>query len=749
MIEIHASPSGSTGGDGSLEKPLDLNSARTEVVRLASGSLDEDIQVYLHGGTYHLTQTWVFGPADVDPRGEHTVTWKAFPGETPVFSSAIPVTGWTKVQETLPSLPEGANGMLWSAPLPLRSGVPFVPKTLYEGFRRVPRARTKGFCPTVATDPVITESIDLIKSDRRFDNLHFPPGAMRRYENLQDAELLIRPGYVWAMNILPLAEVDEAQCTARTTIEATYPMFQLRSAEAHRTRENSVWVENVLDGMTEPGRWVADSVQGCVYYWPREKPIDAPQPLLAPALTELVCIAGSDAEPVRGLVLDGITFAHGERFTWDTEVIGLQHDWDLYDAPNALVRLRGAEDCVVCNCRFIASGGSAIRLDLHCQHNRIEDNWIQGIGGTGILLAGYGPGNKDENRENTVAGNDISLCGQLYWSSPGIFLWQSGHNTVIHNLIHDLPNDGIVVSGPRPNYLLTPRQRREQFRANRWEDIGTTAADQLVLIQREAAKRGEVLANETRSFRWHRSLEKFLHARCNRIELNEIHHVIQLLSDGDAIYLSSSGYDNLVRGNYIHDVISPGTGGHLVRADGNQYRTRFEFNVIYRCSGTILTRSLCDSENNFVIDLVLPQDADHPERRHKMINFFSGAAGVEAKRRNRHNLYYQSDYIDNFAHITDDFFGVGAQSHDIESDENLYFSPLEGSALADRLRHHIQQTGLDRNSLVADPLFVDLENGDFHFQPDSPARKLGIQEIDVSKTGLRGRKFSKSSSDYS
>ena len=511
------------------------------------------------------------------------------------------------------------------------------------------------------------------------------------------------------MNILPLAEVDEAQCTARTTIEATYPMFQLRSAEAHRTRENSVWVENVLDGMTEPDRWVADSVQGCLYYWPREKSSEAPPPLLAPTLSELARIEGRDAEPVRRLVLDGITFTHGERFTWDADAIGLQHDWDLYDSPNALVRLRGAEDCAIRHCRFTACGGGAIRLDLHCQHNRIEDNWIQGIGGTGILLAGYGPGNKDENHANTVAGNDISLCGQLYWSSPGIFLWQSGHNTIIHNLVYDLPYDEIVVSGPRPDYLLAPRERREQFRANRWEEIGSTAADQLALIEREAAELGEVMANETRSFRWHRSLEQFLHARCNWIEANEIHHVIQLLSDGDAIYLSSSGYGNAVIGNYIHDVISPGTGGHLVRADDNQYRTRFEFNVIYRCSGTILTRISCDTENNFVIDLVLPQDADHPERRHKMINFFSGATGVETKRRNRHNLYYQSDYIDNFAHITDDFFGVGAQSHDIESDENLYFSALKSETLEDRLKLHRQQTGLDFNSVAADPMFIDLE----------------------------------------
>ena len=45
--------------------------------------------------------------------------------------------------------------------------------------------------------------------------------------------------------------------------------------------------------------------------------------------------------------------------------------------------------------------------------------------------------------------------------------------------------------------------------------------------------------------------------------------------------------------------------------------------------------------------------------------------------------------------------------------------------------------GVDANSLAVDPLFVDPENGDFRFKPGSPALKLGIVPIDLSKVGLR------------
>ena len=48
-----------------------------------------------------------------------------------------------------------------------------------------------------------------------------------------------------------------------------------------------------------------------------------------------------------------------------------------------------------------------------------------------------------------------------------------------------------------------------------------------------------------------------------------------------------------------------------------------------------------------------------------------------------------------------------------------------------------QSDGVDAYSLTVDPLFVDPENGDFRFKPGSPALKMGIVPIDLSKVGLR------------
>jgi hypothetical protein len=46
-----------------------------------------------------------------------------------------------------------------------------------------------------------------------------------------------------------------------------------------------------------------------------------------------------------------------------------------------------------------------------------------------------------------------------------------------------------------------------------------------------------------------------------------------------------------------------------------------------------------------------------------------------------------------------------------------------------------QAMGFDKNSLVADPLFVDPDHGDYRLKPESPAFQLGFQPIPVERIG--------------
>ena len=46
-----------------------------------------------------------------------------------------------------------------------------------------------------------------------------------------------------------------------------------------------------------------------------------------------------------------------------------------------------------------------------------------------------------------------------------------------------------------------------------------------------------------------------------------------------------------------------------------------------------------------------------------------------------------------------------------------------------------KKLGFDRNSIVADPRFVDADNDDYRLLPDSPALKLGFRPIPIEKIG--------------
>jgi hypothetical protein len=50
-----------------------------------------------------------------------------------------------------------------------------------------------------------------------------------------------------------------------------------------------------------------------------------------------------------------------------------------------------------------------------------------------------------------------------------------------------------------------------------------------------------------------------------------------------------------------------------------------------------------------------------------------------------------------------------------------------------------QNLGFDRNSIIADPGFIDLANGDFNLRTDSPALKLGFSQINFTQIGIRPR----------
>jgi hypothetical protein len=695
--DFHVSPDGNDSDPGTKDKPFaTLARARDAVRGLKAGAGVRDIRVLLRGGNYRIRETVVFSLADSAAPGK-SIRYDAYPGETPVLTPGVPVTGWMREQNPPAGLPDAARGKLWSAPVPanLRAF-----HTLYDGPTRLPRARSKGFQPT---DKAPSWHVP----DQQ--TLRFPKGALPPWSELRDAELLLITAAPWAMNLLPLESVNDETLVARTSIPGTYALT--KPIFGHFPE--SAWIENTISALDQPGEWVLDATQGRIFLWPtNETPGDH---IVAPCLTEIIRIEGgidydgpADA-PVKGLVFQGLTFTQADRFIWekDRKGWGIQHDWEMFDRPTAMFRMRGAEDCAVEQCRFSNSGASAIRLDLHARNNRIHGNTIEHIGGTGILLAGYGPGTKNVNQRNQVTRNHIRNVGEIYWHSPGIFVWQSGENHIGNNLIHHTPYTGIVVSG---RIQLDRTGQAECSRTVRWHEVD------------------RVLKSLPADWK---AREPLLHSRGNLIVRNEIHHTVEVMTDGNGIYVSGAGAGNIVRENFIHDCPSPNFA-EGIRCDDDQFETTIDRNILWRLGG--LATYICIKGKNTVTNNILASPLNPPGR---------GMLSLEPPKNDpiagaiiRHNLFLTSRKADRICFQGMNYYGRDARLSECKTDKNLYHN----SADPEWGRQHIadeQARGSEPASIVADPLFVNPDAGDFRLKPGSPAKKLGFEPIDQNQIGLQ------------
>lgn len=687
--DFYLSPNGSDSWSGTLatvnedksDGPFATLERARDAVRALKKRKSTDIHVAIREGHYILTDTVVFGVEDSGHK-DATITYSAYPGETPIFTSGRQIKGWQKPKNAIPNLPKAAQGKILVADVNQK----FL--TLYDEQGLFPKAQSEQIKPLAGGSKT---------------KVVFPKGRLKNWPNVKDVEISVRPTRAWIMNVLPLSSVDVKKGIAQTSIPATYGM-----------NKKGVWLQNVLEELDQPGEWVLNSKAGKVYLWPRND-----SDIYAPQLIEFIRVEGDiDKQgpkdtPVRNLVFSGLTFKHGERFTLAKDDQGLQHDWNMFDKANALVRFRGTENCTIENSHFLHSGSGAIRVDLHGINNRIVNNHIEGLGGSGILLSGYGPGTKDVNKNNLIFNNHIHHIGKIYWHSPGIFVNQSGDNRVANNLIHDTNYSGLIVSGLVTRFFVD-QDKRESTRTIRWHEIA------------EKPKKNPSLDD----------VRPYLHTKNNLIENNEIHHVMNILGDGNGIYIRGAGANNVIRHNYIHHLESDINAQSAIRTDGGQMDTLISHNLMYKTRSQGMTLKLNNRfENNIIADVIAPRGT-----------YFKIVEGPMKGATNKQNILYSSNpdckFISQPGGGNEHKFGedsrgrMPARMKDIDSDHNIYFCKQDTSKSATLLAG-LQKDGTDANSLNTDPLFVDPANGDFRFQKNSPALNMGIAEFDITKVGLR------------
>jgi len=688
--QIHVSLSGDDKNPGSKVKPVrTLKAARDKVRVLRAEGEKGDVRVMIHAGVYHLDETLILSNEDSAPQGAKTI-YRAATDEKVVLSGGKMVDGWRRLETAPDYLPAVAHGKVWVAELPwVTPETRFHALMLDGGF--MPRAR--GEVPSIRNREKVPKNghinyLNLMKY--RFEFAY--DEGLRDWPNLEDIELFKQPTRLWLVNYIPLGEVDTEKKEARLSVPATY------------TIGKGGFIENAIDFLDEPGEWVLNTREKKLYYWPKA---DHPEPgILATVLDEVIRVEGvSDAslggekeKPVRGIVFKGLTFSHADRQRIEPDDIGIQHDWDMWDKDNGLIRFRSAKDCIVRECAFIDSGSDGVRMDLFCQGITVTHSRFDNLGGVGVLLSGYGPGLKDVNHSNVISENIITRTGQLFWHSPAIFISQSGKNLIRKNHIHELGYTGIVVSGVRrrlyarlfgeDQYLKKwyfPEGTREVMNGFRWDEI--------------ELKDG---IHEWSSF------EPFAHARGNIIEYNEVHDCMKILHDGNAIYLSANGDGNIVRHNVLYNHPH---GAHL-RTYDDSHGAIISGNLVFANQSDmgIQIKGLNVATNNILVNGILT----------------TGGAGntCDPETIMQRNVLYHT-----LSREEPGFFH-SLPMLDGSLDSNLYWHvDLKIGEAKFACQQSDKSPNRDKHSLLADPLFANMEKGDFSFAEGSPAERLGIESF--------------------
>jgi hypothetical protein len=211
-------------------------------------------------------------------------------------------------------------------------------------------------------------------------------------------------------------------------------------------------------------------------------------------------------------------------------------------------------------------------------------------------------------------------------------------------------------------------------------------------------------------------------AKRNNISFNHVHHLgWAVLSDMGGIYTLGPSEGTVVSNNIFHDIHAYSYGGWGMYTDEGSTGIVMEKNLVYDTKTGSFHQHYGKENvirNNILVDSMLHQLQATRVENHLSFTF------------EKNIVYWETGPLlaGPWTKIT------------INMDNNCYWNTagqtitFAGLSL-DQWR---EQKGHDKNSIVADPGFVDPKNHDFHLKPNSPALKIGFEPFDYTKAGVYG-----------
>lgn len=685
---IHVSTKGDDRSRGTEDEPVRTLSRARELVRKIART--QPVEVLVAGGTYYLDEPLALAAEDSGSR-DAPVTWKAREGDEVRLVGGRPLDlKW-----------EPHSDKIYRASVPAGTGI----DQLFLNGKRQILARYPDYDP-----------------EQRYYN-GFGPTAerMKGWKKPETAYIHALHKAKWGSGHIVLKRDDKGQLYEHmVSIDTT--------TQGNNATLNSElrFVENVFEELDDAGEWFFDRETDTLYFQPEDKS-DLDNGLFeAVANPHLVRLKGTSASPVRFVTLDGFTFS-GAAPTWKLTQDHLPNGGDFVVHRGGAVTLEGTEDCTVKNCSFVELGGNAVFINAYNRRATVQDCLIRNIGANGIALCGaaeamrgkqfftvldetfrkgnfvrrkwlapegwakqpddLAPGPKTENYPSdcVIKGNLITVSGELEKQSAAILLSMTKDNTISYNTAYRLPRAGICMNDcswsgnvfEHNDVFDTVRETADHGPFNSW------GKDRYWIWQNH---RGNHKANPKAAEHCLIDAMKPNHLRNNRFAHPPFgtHSFGIDLDDGSTNFKI---YSNL-------------TLGCTIKCREGFHRT-VENNIFICMGGNLPARHKSFPDNRDVF------------RRNIVVNTGSSTvlAGLQSQpgemRARDYNCYFTPGRSPRWA------FRVG-------------FKRPRKSWTIEQMR---KELGQEKNSIVADPMFVDPAAGDYRVKPESPVLKLGFKNF--------------------
>jgi len=410
-VEFFVSPNGNNNWSGRLAQaniektdgPLATLAAARDAIRNVPA--DKQRRIVLRAGEYFLQK-----PLLLDA-GDSGLEITAAEGEKVVLYGGRKIGSWRKEGKrffiaNLPRVKEGSwdfRVLIVNGRYCQRARLPETGKFQHRSEFKVPWMSTTG------------GGWKRKPSREELTTLKYQPKDLPKTLEPRNAE--VRVYHMWDESLVGLSRIDRENHILHFSSPSGHP------PGAFGVKNYVIY--NVREGMTQPGQWYLDRLEGRVVYWPLPGEDMSQATVLAPTVESIIQIQGTPNKPVKNITLQGLNLAVT---TTPLKAGG----FGAGKFPGA-IQGNYAQNCRLNNLEIGNVGGQGIKASsskIEITHCRVHHTGACGIKAPSCV----------------VTDNHVHDIGLTYPSS--IAVWGGGKNGVFsHNEIHDAPYTGINCGG--------------------------------------------------------------------------------------------------------------------------------------------------------------------------------------------------------------------------------------------------------------------------------------------------------------